>query len=166
MTRQTTALLTAGPKRGVWGDRIWRLSLTAQLVEGGAAAYWLVSATPPANHEVQPPEIVIEVPESECVLDSIYVLLGAHLGNDEIAGFMEETHNISVTDNVREIAPYWDLSLDAREELRSWLSAQLRLGVTFMDSPSLFTEEVVEKLRKDNFDIDVFALKESHLELD
>lgn len=161
MTRQTTALLTIGPRTvSPWGDtNIWRVAGTAQLVEGGAAPYWIVTPTSPAEHSVTPSEMSVEMPTADAVVESVAMLLAAHFGADGLASYLEEHHNLTVgADGRRDVAPYWDVS-DARvlDHLARELSPRLRLGFTLLDDLCLVDEEVVTRLRSYGFTVDVFT---------
>ena len=159
MSKQTTALLTVGPKSiAPWGDRAWRIALTAQLVSANSGDYWIVTPTEPANHVVVPSEVLVEAPQQESLIESIIMLLAAHLGDEDVEACLSETHNMEVTDGVRTIAPYWDLS-DKRTfgYLTGRLSQMVRLGITVLDEMSLVTPEVIADLRLLGFDVDVFV---------
>lgn len=158
MTRQSTALMTVGPKTiAPWGDRLWRVSATAQLVEG-STPYWIVTPTHPAQHQVISPAVQVDVPYAEAVVESIVLLLAVHFGEEDVVQCLVETHNISVRDDVREIAPHFDISDPATFELLvRRLSGTLRLGFTILDEMSLVDETVVGALRGAGFDVDVFT---------
>lgn len=162
MSRQTEALLTVSSRTsGPWGDRVWRCALTAQLVVGGSAAYWLVTPTQPANHSVSPAEIIIEVPDDDGMVDAIVMLLSVHLGGEDVEGNLLETHNVSVEDGVRMIAPYWELAPEVGIYLAETMAADVRLGVVMLEQPVMVTEGVLSQLRGMGFDLDVFVLSES-----
>lgn len=159
MSKQTTALLTVGPKSiAPWGDRAWRIALTAQLVSANSGDYWIVTPTEPANHAVVPAEVMVEIPQRECLVASIVMLLAAHLGDEDVETSLTETHNIEVVDGIRRIAPYWDVSdLRTFEYLTGRLSELVRLGVTVLDDMSLVNSEAIADLRLLGFDVDVFV---------
>jgi hypothetical protein len=159
MSKQTTALLTVGPKSiAPWGDRAWRIALTAQLVSANSGDYWIVTPTEPANHVVVPAEVLVEMPHRDSLIESILMLLAAHLGDEDVEACLIDTHNIEVTEGVRTVAPYWDVS-DKRtfEYLTVRLSQLVRLGVTVLDEMSLVSPDVIADLRLLGFDVDVFV---------
>lgn len=157
MTRQSTTVLTVGPSSiAPWGDRVWRVSGSAQLVEG-STPYWIVTPTLPANHPATPAEIEVAAPLPGSVVDSVLLLLAVHFGDDDVEAFLTETHNISVEEGVRVIAPYWDLSDETVGFLAEHLSATLRLGFTLLDDLCLVDDVVIETLRALGFDVEVFA---------
>lgn len=162
MTRQTTALLMAGPRyTGSFADRAYRLALCAQLIEGSDPAYWLTSPTPPALHVVEPDIVEVDVPFSESLVDSAIFLLAAHLGDASTERLLLESHLISVEDDVRRIAPYWaPLADDVCESLAKHLGSYLRLGITLLEDVSLFDQAAIDQLRI-HFDLDVFTLSSS-----
>jgi hypothetical protein len=163
MTRQTTALITAGPRTiSAWGDRAWRVSVTAQLVEGSDPAYWIVTPTQPALHAVSPEVIEVDMPYSESVVESVIMLLATHLGNEQVERLLLESHLVSLDGGVRRIAPYWSpLADDVIVNLSRRLSQSVRIGITIMDELSLVTDETVSVLRDNGFDVDVFSLSSS-----
>jgi hypothetical protein len=88
------------------------------------------------------------------------MLIALHFGDDAIESLLIETHNLEVSDGIRTVAPFWDIS-DSHtfEYLTGSLAKSLRLGVTMMDEISLLTTEVTEELRDLGFDVDVFVLE-------
>ena len=151
MSRVTTALLTAGPKSlSPWGDRAWRVSLVAQLVEGSSAPYWIASPTQPAEHLVSPDSLQVEYPAAECVVESA------------VETCLVETENVSLKDGVRHIAPYYDVSApETFGYLTQKLSERVRLSITVLDEFSLVDDEVIRRLRQAGFDVDVYGLVSS-----
>lgn len=162
MTRVSTALLAIGPKSiAPWGDRAWRVSATAQLVEG-SSPYWIVHPTQPAQHPVVPNEIGVSSPHSESVVDSVLFLLATHFGEDDVEANLLESHNIELGDDgLREVAEFYELSDYNRGFLAKRLSERVRLGLTQLDDLSLVGDEVVEQLRRLGFDLEVFGPKTS-----
>lgn len=163
MTRLTTATLMVGPRTlSPWGDRAWRVTLTAQHVSGGETDYWIVTPTQPAQHPVRPDELLIEQPDTENAIDSILMLMSAHVGDEHVEGYLLDTANIELEDGVRVVAPFWDVSApETRKFLSSKLSASVRLGLTVMCEQSVVTDELVEGLRQLGFDVDVFGVTSS-----
>lgn len=157
MSRQSTALLTVGPRSiAPWGDRAWRVSGTAQLVEG-STPYWIVTPTLPAIHSATPAEVEVVVPHPEAVVASVLMFLAAHFGDEDVEAYLVETHNVTLRDDVREIAPYYELADETMRFLADHLSRTLRLAVTLLDDFSLVDDEVVAELRALGFDVDVFV---------
>ena len=151
-----------GPKSiAPWGDRVWRISSTAQLVEG-SSAYWIVTPTQPALHPVSTSVIDVATPHVEAVIDSIIMLLGAHFGEEEVEHLLLESHNITTTETVRDVAPFYELTDDTRRIIGFKLADFLRLGITRLDDFSLLTDEVIMSLRGIGFDIDVYSLSSEH----
>lgn len=162
MTRVSTALLAIGPKSiAPWGDRAWRVSAAAQLVEG-SSPFWIVTSTKPAQHPVFPEEIEVSSPNVESVVDSILFLLAAHFGDQGIENNLVETHNILVGEGgVRELARFYELSDHTRGFLAKEMSQQVRLGLTQLDDLSLMNDAVIERLGILGFDVEVFGPKVS-----
>lgn len=157
MSRQSTALLTVGPRSiAPWGDRAWRVSGTAQLVEG-STPYWIVTPTLPASHSATPAEVEVVVPHPEAVVASVLMFLAAHFGDEDVEAYLVETHNVTLRDGVREIAPYYELADETVRFLADHLSRTLRLAVTLLDDFSLVDDEVIAELRALGFDVDVFV---------
>lgn len=165
MTRQTTAILTAGPRQvGAWADRAWRLALTSQLVSGGSSDYWIATPTAPALHPVEPAELLVEQPGREFLVDSIIMMLAAHLGDATVEGYLIDSGNIALDDTTRTIAPFWDVSAPStRMYLARRMSEVVRVGITVLDEFSPVTDEVIDELRSLGFDVDVFGLVSSSL---
>ncbi len=156
MTRQSTALMTVSPLASYpWGDRIWRIAATAQLVEG-SAPYWIVTPTEPAAHPCQPAEIEVVAAQPESVIDSILMFLAAHFGSEHILDSLVESHNITIQEDVREIAPYYELAEPVRSLLPRQLASVLRLGITVLEEQSLVDTQVISGLRALGFDVEVF----------
>lgn len=157
MTRVTTAMLMAGPRSlSPWGDRAWRVALTAQLVEGGSSAYWLATPTQPAAYEVKPDAINIETPDLDGMIDSTLIMLALHLGEANVEGYLYETHNLRVGNSGRWLAPYWELSEDGRDRLAKYLSPNVRIGLTLLEDTTMFLL-AYQGLVSLGFDVDVFA---------
>lgn len=156
MSRETTALLMAGPKTlGPWGDRSWRVSLTAQLVEG-ATPYWIATPTLPEEHPTRPDEIDVVTPNSEAVVESILMMLSAHFGDHDVEVALIDTHNISMDQGMREVARCYELSDEIQKFLAERLSNQVRLGVLRLTSDTLVNAEAVVELRKLGFDVEEY----------
>lgn len=138
------------------------MALSAQLIEGGSSAYWLASPTEPIQHQSAPRELAISSPQHDEVVDSILMLLATHLGDGNIEGYLIDTHNVTLIDGVRVVAPYWDIS--AAESLRflvTRLAATVRLGFTLLEEARLVDDQVIETLRLFGFDVDVYSLESS-----
>lgn len=160
MTRQSTALLTVGPRFvGSWADENrWIVSGSAQLVEGNIP-YWLVTPTEPAQYKVTPSEVAIEVPHAEVVVQSILMVVACWFANDDVLTLLEETHNVELIAKERRIAQYFDLSDDTIEVLSRKLSDVVRLGFTLLDDICLVDQDVISRLRELGFAVDVFTLE-------
>ncbi len=162
MTRVSTALLMIGPKSiAPWGDSAWRVSATAQLVEG-ANPYWIVTPTQPAQHSVSPNEIAVTTPHSDSVIESILFILATHFGDDDVETVLAESHNIALdNDGLRTVAQFYELSDHNRAFIAKRLSRQIRLGLTQLDDFSLASNETVQQLRRLGFDVEVFEPRAS-----
>jgi len=158
----TTSLITAGPKSiAPWGDRKWRIALSAQYVSGSSSDYWLVTPTNPANHAVDGYALTVPQPDHEGVLDSLIYMLAIHLGDDDLEGYLFDHHNIEVADGLRVPVDFWELTESTRQHLGSRLASQFRLAVTVMDEICPVDPAVVRDLRALGFDVDVYTLLES-----
>jgi ribosomal protein S8 len=160
MSKQTTALLTVGPRSiAPWGDRQWRVAIHAQLVSANSGDYWLVSPTEPAEHPVKSNVVGVEMPSSESVIESILMLLSAYLGDANVEGYLRETANIELVGRERVIAPYFDVSApETMMYLAARMSDAVRLGITVLDEMSLVDADVIATLRSWGFDVDVYTL--------
>lgn len=159
MSKQTTALLTVGPKSiAPWGDRAWRIALTAQLVAANSGDYWIVTPTEPSAHAVRTSEVMVAVPQQESLIESVVMILAAHLGDEVVEACLRDTHNIEVVDGVRELAPYWDISEPRTfDYLTGRLGELVRVGITILDDMSLVSPPVIGDLRLLGFAVDVFV---------
>jgi hypothetical protein len=166
MTSSSTAILTVSPKYvGAWGDtNLWRIVGSAQLVEN-SIPYWLVTPTQPAEHQVNGDSLTVETPQAETVVESILMLLAVWFGGSRSESLLVETHNLTIEDNSRRIAPYWELSESTQAALASQLASQVRLGVTLLEQPSLLDNRALELMRGIGFEVTVFsaALPVQHL---
>jgi hypothetical protein len=158
MTRVSTALLTISPRRlGPWVDEGWRVSGSAQIVEG-SIPYWIVTPTQPAQHQVSPDEIEVAAPKDACVVESILFLLASHFGGDVVEKYLVETHNISVgQDGTRELARFYEVVDDAKDFLARHLCEVIRLGITRLDETSLVNDAVIGAMRDLGFDLAIFT---------
>jgi hypothetical protein len=158
MPRQSTSLLTIGPRYlSPWADRAWRVSASAQLVSG-SGAYWIVTPTLPAQHAVSQAEVSVSAPFPEAVVDSVLFLLAAHFGDNEVENYLVETHNVSLKGGTRELAPFYELADTTREYLASKMAGVVRLGFTRLDDLSLVDDEVITALLRYGFDVEVYDL--------
>jgi hypothetical protein len=158
LSRLSTALLSIGPRAiSPWGDRVWRVAATAQLVEG-SSAYWIVTPTVPSQHTVTPGEVSVAAPSAEAVVDSVLFLLAAHFGDIEVETYLVETHNVSLKGGARELAPFYELADTTRDYLARKMSEVVRLGFTRLDDLSLVNDEVITALLRYGFDVEVYEL--------
>lgn len=158
MSRQTTALLFIGPRSiSPWGDRVWRVAATAQLVEG-SSAYWIVTPTLPVQHSVTPAEVSVSAPFAESLVESVLFLLAAYFGDDEVKNYLVETHNVSLKGGARELAPFYELADTTRDYLVRKMATVVRLGFTRLDDLSLVNDEVITALLRYGFDVEVYDL--------
>jgi hypothetical protein len=102
MSSFTSALVTAGPKAiHPWGDRGWRIALSAQHVTGSSSDYWLVTPTPPPSHPVVSQFVSIPDPSHNGLVDSLVFALALHLGDEQVEGYLLDHHNVSIEGGVR-----------------------------------------------------------------
>lgn len=159
MSRTSTVLLTLGPRTvGAWADRAYRISHTAQLVEGGSGAYWLVTSTAPVENPVTPDVIRIEKPDTSGVINATIMLAAAFAGQSQVEGLLLDTHNIEIVDGVRQIAEFWEVEPNTEANLAKVLAPNIRMSFTILDEMNLVTEEVTEQLISYGFDVEVFSL--------
>lgn len=159
MTTVSTALLLVGPSGvGPFQSRDWRVnpSTSCQLVEGGNNG----------------PYFLYTLGEKEAVfhLDSLdpeilsrgLVLMTAILTNDEQSlGILHATENLIETDRGERVAPFWEIADGVLLTISRRLSLLCRIGVVRLDGNSLFTSEVLDKLRILDFDVTEFDESES-----
>jgi len=161
MSKQTTALLMFGPTSiAPWGDRVWRVAATAQLVEG-SAPYWIFTPTEPAETAASPQMVEVAAPNPEAVVESILMMAAAWFGDSKVENCLIETHNLTMNEGVRELAPFYELAESTQHFLARHLSGNIRLGATRLDEQTLLSAEVVRGLRLLGFDFDTFDLSSS-----
>lgn len=159
LTRQSTALLTVGPKSiSPWNDRAWRISGSFQAVEG-SIPYWIVTPTMPPQYEVSTSTVEVTSPHPEAVVDSILMILGSYFGGEEVSALLRESHNMTDENGVREIAQFYELADETRRLVASLLSQSLRLGLTRLDEFGLVDDQVIHLLREMDFDLDVYSIE-------
>jgi len=158
MSKQTTVSLSVGPlTTGPFGDvQPWRVSSQSQLVEGGIP-YWLVTPTQPAEHAVGTDVLVVEFPDANSVVSSVLMLVATWHGGEGVLGYLMDTENVSMNDDVREVAPYWELSDEGVRYLSNKLKDQVKLAFTIMDDMCLVDDGVIGTLRGLGFRVDVFV---------
>jgi hypothetical protein len=157
MTSSSTAVLSVSPKHvGAWGDsNLWRIAGYAQLVEHNIP-YWLVTQTQPAQNKVKQESVTVETPHTESVVASIIMLLAVWFG-DKTEELLVESHNLTIENEVRGLAPYWELADSTQAIIAKRLASQVRLGLSLLDETSLVNVHVVERLRMLGFDVTVFV---------
>jgi hypothetical protein len=159
MTKQSTALLTVGPRSiPPWNDRLWRIIGTANLVEG-SIPYWIVGQTEQRQYGVSTSYVEVVSPHPEAVVDSILMILGVYFGGNEVGVRLMESHNMTEKNGVRESAPFYELADETRRVVASLLSESLRLGLTRLDEFSLVDYQVFHLLREMGFDLDTYSLE-------
>jgi hypothetical protein len=144
------------------GNRIWQMSHSMQLVEGGSAAYFVSTSLLPATHDVVPKEVLIYNPHIESVIDSLLMCLAVNVGDDDMQSYLLDTQNVFPDGSNRNVAAYWDISdEEVRPVIVQKLSKQVRLGITKLEKESLIDENVIEVLGLYGFDVDLFELTSS-----
>lgn len=134
----------------------WRISGTAQLVEG-STPYWIVTPTQPQGHAVTPGELAVRIPHPDITVESILMLIAAHFGDIVVERRLVESHNMSIRDGVRVISPYFELPDEMVTFLAEHLSGHIRLGFTILDEMSLVDDSVIDSLRAMGFSVQVFT---------
>lgn len=105
---------------------------------------------------------MIEHPGAQFVVDSILMMLSAHLGDAAVEGYLLDSGNISLDGDTRLIAPYWDVSAPSTTGyLAGRMSELVRIGITILEEFSPVDGEVVDSLRRLGFDVDVYGLLSS-----
>jgi hypothetical protein len=127
------------------------------LVEG-SSAYWVVTPTVPAQYSVKSNEIEVPTPFVDVVIDSVLFLLALHFGDEDVENYLLETHNLSLKDDVREPAPFYELAHTTRDFIANKMSCRVRLAFTRLDHLSLVNAEVIAALLRYGFDVEVYDL--------
>lgn len=159
MTTVSTALILVGPSGvGPFQNREWRLnpSSSCQLVEGGNNGPYFL-------YTVGEQEAVFHMDSLDPeILSRGLVVMTAILTNDEQSlGILRATENLIETDRGERVAPFWEIADGVLLTISRRLSPLCRIGVVRLDGNSLFTSEVLDKLRILDFDVTEFDESES-----
>lgn len=157
MTKFSTALLMIGPaKIGIFGDDLWRVASSSQLVEGGSnGPFWLtpVSGFSGKNETA----LLIDGTEPSVLRDSV-LILGALASNDEQAiGILRDTHNIVEDDFGIHVAPYWELAPSTRDSLIRQIEQKVRFGFVILDEDSILDSRFFDSLTLAGLSSEVFT---------
>ncbi len=96
------------------------------------------------------------------ILSRGLVVMTAILTNDEQSlGILRATENLIETDRGERVAPFWEIADGVLLTISRRLSPLCRIGVVRLDGNSLFTSEVLDKLRILDFDVTEFDESES-----
>lgn len=157
MTKFSTALLMVGPARvGIFGEDLWRVASSSQLVEGGSnGPFWL---TPVSGYSGKDETaLLIDGIEPWVLRDSV-VILGALASKDEQAlGLLRDTHNIVEDDFGIHVAPYWELAPSTRESLIRQISQKVRFGFVILAEDSILDSRFFESLTLSGLSFEVFS---------
>lgn len=157
MTKFSTALLMIGPAQiGIFGDDLWRVASSSQLVEGGSnGPFWLtpVSGFSGKNETA----LLIDGTEPSVLRDSV-LILGALASNDEQAiGILRDTHNIVEDDFGIHVAPYWELAPSTRDSLIRRIEQKVRFGFVILDEDSILDSRFFDSLTLAGLSSEVFT---------
>lgn len=157
MTKFSTALLMIGPAQiGIFGDDLWRVASSSQLVEGGSnGPFWLtpVSGFSGKNETA----LLIDGTEPSVLRDSV-LILGALASNDEQAiGILRDTHNIVEDDFGIHVAPYWELAPSTRDSLIRQIEQKVRFGFVILDEDSILDSRFFDSLTLAGLSSEVFT---------
>lgn len=156
MTKFSSALLMVGPAQvGIFGDDLWRVGLTSQLVEGGSnGPYWLTPVT--GFREKEETALIIGEIQSSVLVDSVIILSALASGEKRALGLLFDTHNVVQDEYGLHVAPYWELAPSVRDALVRYISPLVKLGLVRLDSETLMNQSLVNDLSLLNFRVQVF----------
>jgi len=159
MSKHTTALVMVGPA-GVGPLRTpdWRVSMTAQLIEGGSSGpVWMTS--PGGHHDegVAPESMLIDGTEADLVARSLVLLIAASIGDEPLRSQLVDAGNVELDEHRMAISDPWLLPDDLLLTCTDSLSAQCRIGIVRLEErPSLDTR-AASLLRDWGFEVDEFS---------
>ena len=159
MTKHTTALVMGGPA-GVGAIRAadWRVSMTAQLIEGGCRGpVWMTS--PGGHHDegVAPESMLIDGSGPDVVARSLVLLIAASIGDESLRSRLADAGGVELDEHRMALAAPWLLPDDLLLSCTRSLSATCRIGIVRLEeNPSLDTR-AASQLRDWGFDVDEFT---------
>ena len=157
MTRLSTLYVLMAPRNvGPWGDSIWRVGYTAQLVEGGSGGpYWLVS--PPSGEEnssVPVTTFIIGGLDTERVSQSLFLLVAIlSLAIEPAADDIKIPASIEIQNGA---VNRWERPSESELEVLSRRAERLKVGLVSLDSQAIFNDEAVGKFREFGIETHVF----------
>ena len=157
MTKFSTALLMVGPAQvGIFGDDLWRVASSSQLVEGGSnGPFWLTPVSGFSGKEET--ALLIDGVEPSVLRDSV-LILGALASKDEQAiGILRDTHNIVEDDFGIHVAPYWELAPSTKDSLIRQISEKVRFGFVILDEDSILDSQFFDSLTVAGLSSEVFT---------
>jgi hypothetical protein len=157
MSRNTTTFVMVGPKGiGAFQDPLWRVGVTAQLVEGGSnGPYWLTAPATHRDDEAGPESLVINSDDPQLVAGSLVALLAATVGDDALIAHLRRAGLITMSDGRRSIRTPWHLSGADLDECAESLS--VRIGIVRLAEHSALDAAAVAALRSWGFTVDEFT---------
>jgi hypothetical protein len=150
VTTASTAFVMVGPSGvGSFHDRLWRVSPnSSQLVEGGTSGpYFLLGSGDD--------EFIFAVEDFglDNVVSSVVLLIALLVGEEKTIDMLRATENLIPTDRGERVAPCWELADEVIRFLVDKLGPICRVGVVRLDRDSIFTADVVDRLRSLGLDI-------------
>jgi hypothetical protein len=156
VTKFSSALLMVGPAQvGIFGDDLWRVGLTSQLVVGGSnGPFWLSPVTGQQGKEES--ALLLESTDTSVIVDSV-VILGSIASNDDQAlGILRDSHNLVDDAFGEHVAPYWELTPSTRQQLLDRIVDRVRLGFVLLESESLLDQRFFECIRETGLKTEVY----------
>lgn len=159
MSNHTTALVMVGPAGvGPFRARDWRVSMTAQLIEGGSSGpAWMTS--PGGHHDdgIAPESMLIDGTGPDIVARSLVLLIAASIGDEQLRSRLADAGNVELDVHGMAIADPWSLPDDLLHTCTSSLAAQCRIGIVRLEEYPALDACAASLLRDWGFDVDEFT---------
>lgn len=159
MSKHTTALVMVGPAGvGPFRSPDWRVSMTAQLIEGGSSGpVWMTS--PGGHHDegIAPESMLIDGTGADLVARSLVLLIAASIGDEVLRSRLADTGNVELDEHRMAIADPWLLPDDLLHTCTTSLSARCRIGIVRLEERPSLDSLAASLLRDWGFDVDEFT---------
>lgn len=154
MTATSTALLVVSPQGGgPFNGPVWRIGVSAQLVEKSSGPYWLIRDPDSLAERYVP----VPALDALTLAQSILLCLVVSILDAEKLWLFEENHNLLRSESGVSTAEYWDLSDREIEFAVEQLRSRVKLGLTILDEETALTPPVVNTLTGWGIPVEVFV---------
>ena len=154
MTATSTAHIFVSPQGGgPFNGPVWRIGVTAQLVENSAAPYWLWRRPESIEDNFVP----IPVMDDWTVAQSVLFMLALAFATENDLMIFEEHHNLVTTERGFQVSECWDLSDEEIRLCKSIIWNRIRIGLTILEPNSLVTSATLREIDDLGIEMEVFG---------